>query len=131
MDMDFAVSCQLVRHRMPLIRFLYIGSRLCSTLPSDAPSPGRPCASLLLHLHQVVEGTFTPELSNMLGIQQKGGAAWAPPFSLPGLSACLYQKNLNRTWICRGIMFCVETVEGKTLPKAALLGSVLRSVRPK
>ena len=38
MDMDFAVTCQLVRHRMPHIRFLSIGSRLCSTLPSDPTS---------------------------------------------------------------------------------------------
>src|SRR5229473_3449852 len=67
MDMDFAVSCPLVRHRMPQIRFLYIGSYVCSTLLSDPASRRRPCASLLLHLHQVVEGTFTPELSNMLG----------------------------------------------------------------
>ena len=46
MDMDFVVSCQLVRHRMPLIRFLSIGSHVCSTLLSDPPSPERPCASL-------------------------------------------------------------------------------------
>src|SRR5260370_1259202 len=38
MDMDFAVSCQLVRHRRPHIRFLSIGSHLCSTLPSDPTS---------------------------------------------------------------------------------------------
>src|SRR5206468_6765657 len=38
MDTDFAVHCPLVRHRMPQIRFLYIGSRLCSTLPSDPTS---------------------------------------------------------------------------------------------
>ena len=38
MDTDFAVNCPLVRHHMPQIRFLYIGSRLCSALPSDIPS---------------------------------------------------------------------------------------------
>jgi hypothetical protein len=38
MDMDFAVGCPLVRHRMPHIRFLSIGLRLCSTLPSDPTS---------------------------------------------------------------------------------------------
>jgi hypothetical protein len=53
MDMGFAVSCQLARRRMPPIRFLFIGSRLCSTLPSDPASRRRPCASLTLHLHQV------------------------------------------------------------------------------
>jgi hypothetical protein len=71
MDMDFAVACPLARHRMPQIRFLYIGSYVCSTLLSDLPPPERPCASLLLHLHQVVEGTSTPELSNMLGTHEK------------------------------------------------------------
>ena len=71
MDMGFAVSCQLARHRMPLIRFLYIGSYVCSTLLSDPASRRRPCASLSLHLHQVVKRTFTFELSNMLGTQQK------------------------------------------------------------
>jgi predicted kinase len=34
------------------IRFLSIGARLCSTLPSDPISQRRPCASLILHLHQ-------------------------------------------------------------------------------
>src|SRR3954454_6650106 len=38
MDMDFVVTCQLVRHRMPQIRFLYIGSYVCST-PLLAPPP--------------------------------------------------------------------------------------------
>jgi hypothetical protein len=53
MDMDFAVIRQLVQHCMPHIRFLLIGSHLCSTLPSDPASRRRPCASLTLHLHQV------------------------------------------------------------------------------
>ena len=43
MDMGFAVICPLARHRMPLIRFLYIGSYVCSTLPSDPASRRRPC----------------------------------------------------------------------------------------
>ena len=67
MDMGFVVIGPLARHRMPRIRFLYIGSHVCSTLLSDAPSRLRPCVSLSLHLHQVVKGTFTPKLSNMLG----------------------------------------------------------------
>ena len=74
MDTDFAVSGQLVRHRMPQIRFLYIGSYICSTLLSDPPSPERPCASLSLRLHQAVKGTLTPKLSNMLGTPQKKAA---------------------------------------------------------
>jgi hypothetical protein len=54
MDEDFAVSCPLVRPGLPDIRFLFVGSRFCSTLLSDPASRRRPCASLTLHLHQVV-----------------------------------------------------------------------------
>ena len=71
MDMDFVIICSLVRHRMPQIRFLYIGSHVCSTLLSDPASRRRPCAWLSLRLHQAVKGTFTPELSNMLGTPTK------------------------------------------------------------
>src|SRR5438034_11349946 len=74
MDMGFAVICPLARHRRPRIRFLFIGSRLCSTLLSGPASRRvlfHPCSSLLLHLHPVVKGTFTLELSNMLGPPNK------------------------------------------------------------
>src|SRR5271157_2255542 len=74
MDMGFAITCPLARHRRPLIRFLFIGSRLCSTLLSGPASPRvlfHPCASLSLHLHQVVKRTCTSKLSNMLGTQSK------------------------------------------------------------
>jgi hypothetical protein len=37
MDMGFAVICLLARHRRPPIRFLFIGSRLCSALLSGPP----------------------------------------------------------------------------------------------
>jgi hypothetical protein len=67
--MDFATSCPLVRPALPRIRFLFVGSRLCSTLPSDSPSRFCPCASLVLHLHQVAQGTFTPKLSDMSDTQ--------------------------------------------------------------
>src|SRR5258707_13274103 len=38
MDMDFAIYRSLVRTVLPHIRFLFVGSWFCSTLPSDAPS---------------------------------------------------------------------------------------------
>ena len=38
MDVDFAISRPLVRPGMPRIRFLFVRSRLCSTLPSDTAS---------------------------------------------------------------------------------------------
>ena len=68
------VTCPLARHRIPQIRFLYIGSHVCSALLSDAPSRLRPCASLSLHLHQVVKRTFTSKLSNMLGTHRHRGS---------------------------------------------------------
>jgi hypothetical protein len=49
---DFAVLCRLVLRLMPQIRFLSIGSHLCSALLSDDPSRSRPCASLTLPFHQ-------------------------------------------------------------------------------
>ena len=75
MDMDFAIIGPLVQHRMPQIRFLYIGSCVCSTLLSDPTSRRGPCALLSLHLHQVVKRTFTFKLSNMLGAPPKKPAS--------------------------------------------------------
>src|SRR5690242_4478783 len=69
MDLDFATGCPLVRPYLPQIRFRFVGSRFRSTLPSDGPSRFRPCASLVLHLHQVVRGTFTPKLLGMPSTQ--------------------------------------------------------------
>src|SRR6266404_2877326 len=51
----------------PRIRFLFIDSRFCSALLSDPPRGRSPCASLILHLHQVGWKTFTSKLLNMLG----------------------------------------------------------------
>src|SRR5271157_1638685 len=58
-----------------LIRFLFIGSRLCSTLLSDPASRRSPCASLSLLLHQDGKRTFTSQLLNMLGTQEKAPEA--------------------------------------------------------
>jgi len=71
MDLDFAIRCPLVRPRMPLIRFLFVRSRFCSTLPPDPASRRRPCASLALRLHRTVQRTFTSKLSNMPGTQRE------------------------------------------------------------
>ena len=99
MDMGFAVIGQFVRRRMPLIRFLYIGSYVCSTLLSDPASRRRPCASLSLHLHQVVKRTFTFELSNMLGTKKSPGSHrgfhksnWATSYS-PTHSRVQYHRG--------------------------------------
>ena len=75
MDMDFAAKRRLVRRRMPPSGSCPSGrdcrsrsrSRLGRVHLSDPASRRRPCGSLALHLHQVVRGTCTPRLSNMLG----------------------------------------------------------------
>src|SRR5262252_9065566 len=87
MDMDFMGASPLVRHRMPRIWFLYIGSYVCSTLLSDPASRRRPGASLSLHLHQVVKRTFTFELSNMLGTLGIGAAVTRRPLPLPRVTS--------------------------------------------
>ena len=79
MDMDFAISCPLVRPTPPHIRFLFVRPRVRSTLPSDGPSRSRPCVSLVLHLHQVAQGTPTPKTPDMPGTQDA-----APPRRPPG-----------------------------------------------
>ena len=84
MDRDFAVSCPLVRPGLPRIRFLFVRSRFCSTLLSDIASRRHPCASLALHLHQVVQGTCTPKLSNMLGTQLNRFAVEPFRIAMPG-----------------------------------------------
>ena len=50
-----------------VIRFLSIGSRLCSTLPSDPASRRRPCASLILRSIKLDRGLAPPSCSSMLG----------------------------------------------------------------
>ena len=53
--------------RQPHIRFLFVSSQFCSTLPSACTSRYKPCASLVLRPHLAGQGTFTPKLCNMLG----------------------------------------------------------------
>ena len=93
MDMDFAVACLLVRTTLPRIRFLSIGSRVCSALPSDPALRRRPCASLALHLHQVVRGTSTPKLRIMLGTHAEPEA--------PASTKALIPRSHGPPWECR------------------------------
>src|ERR1019366_5795080 len=74
-----------------IIRFLFIGTRLCSTLLSDPASRRRRCASLSLHLHQVVKRTFTSKLSIMLGTRKY------PPAEPEALRLLAPQRGLIAT----------------------------------
>src|SRR6267142_5825300 len=79
LDVGFAITYSLARHRRPQIQFLSIGSRVCSTLLSDLASRLGLCASLSLHLHQAVKRTCTSKLSIMLGTHEKGPLRKAAP----------------------------------------------------
>src|SRR5271163_330884 len=124
MDMDFVVICQLVRHRMPQIRFLYIGSYVCSTLLSDPASRRRPCASLALHLHQVGQGTSTPKLSNMFGTQKKSRESIA---ALTELLSCFY---LSPDWLRFRIAAAANVNQSRPNWRKEL-NRVIETIRPR
>ena len=74
MDRGFAVIGPLARHRRPPIRFLFIGSRFCSTLLSGPASRRVPFPLALRYDFtsiQVVKRTFPLKLSYMLGTPEK------------------------------------------------------------
>src|SRR5262249_20755541 len=81
MDMDFAVSCPLVRHWRLLSGFCPSTRTFAPRFLQTPPHDGSPCASLALHLHQVGQGTFTPKLLSMPSTQRSrwrgGRLAWA------------------------------------------------------
>src|SRR5258708_7877705 len=86
-SMGFVVLGRFARHRSrPPIRFWFIGSRVCSTLPSDPASRRRPCPSLALHPHQVVNRTL-PSKRSIMAYQKTRGPlshpANFPPIRLP------------------------------------------------
>ena len=104
MDRDFAVSRPLVRPGLPHIRFLFVRSRFGSTLLSDAISRRRPCASLALHLHQVVRGTCTPKLSNMLGTRLNRSAVGKTATATSGRPQPLAAPALTSLVACTGAL---------------------------
>ena len=73
-DMDFAVICPLVRPGRPRIRFLSIGSRLCSTLPSDpaATTPSR-FANPSPPSGWIEDGLAPPSCQSCSAHKKKGG----------------------------------------------------------
>ena len=55
----------------PLIRFLFIGSHLCATLPSDLASRQRPCVLLSFTSIRLNAGLAPAQWSSMLGTRYK------------------------------------------------------------
>src|SRR5215472_18204490 len=81
MDMGFVVICLFARHRRPPIRFLFIGSQLCSALLSGPASRRvlfHPCASLTLHLHRLGRG-LAPPSCRTCSAHKKKEEAGPPP----------------------------------------------------
>ena len=115
MDVDFANACPLVRPALPRIRFMFVGSRLCSTLPSDSPSRFCPCASLVLHLHQVAQGTSTPKLSDMSDTQ---AGLRPPPSAADGLDR-----------VCHPTFVCHQAFDRKERLKSPQMSCQLFSLR--
>src|SRR6266699_2952425 len=86
-------SASSPEHCLPRIQFLFIGSRLCSTLLSDLTSRLGPCASLSLHLHLVVKRTCTSKLSIMLGTRKKKGPRETRPIGSRYVLGLLFVVN--------------------------------------
>jgi len=84
MDMDFAV-------RRPLVRCWRLISGSCPSTRTFAPrffqtpprGGPRPCASLVLHLHQVAQRTYTSKLLNMPGTRRNRSAVIVAARSVP------------------------------------------------
>jgi hypothetical protein len=75
------------------------------------PSRGSsPCASLSLHLHQVVKRTFTSKLSNMYGVQRKPGAAERSRFLF--VKAVLEVHAQPELYLARGIALSAKNSPG-------------------
>jgi hypothetical protein len=88
MDVDFAAIGQLVQRRRPHIRFLSIGSRLCSTLTSDPASRRQPLRFAItsppsgceedFHLQAVIHARRTKEKApESRGLQRVSGGSSA------------------------------------------------------
>src|SRR5215813_2416765 len=117
-------------HRLPLIQFLFIGSRVCSTLPSDLASRLGPCASLSLHVHHVVKRTFTSKLSIMLGTQSERRSLWSAfrgrPIWVNGLEGHLPAKDETTTPQARRIHIGIvpSTRVGEVVGKCPAVGQI-------
>ena len=85
-DMDFVTSCSLVPPDLPPIRFLFVESRLCSTLPSDLASRRRPCASLTLLLVRMGRGLSPPSCRSCPAHKNRGSHLSAYPVSVSPLN---------------------------------------------
>jgi hypothetical protein len=89
---------------------LVIGSRLCSTLPSEPAWQRRPCVSLTLQRHPSGQRIRASKLSNLLGAHQGAGNALAGPGRLPSNStlSASCKAIFAREWLRRLGVSCGE-----------------------
>jgi hypothetical protein len=85
-NMGVAIIGPLAGHRRSRIRFLFIGSRVCSTLPSDPPHDD----VLALRYH------FTSKLPTLLGVPKKRLSNFREPLPLSEARAFFRQTDLTR-----------------------------------
>src|SRR4051812_26471806 len=144
MALDFAATCLLVRPGRPRIRFLSIGPRFCSTLPSDSASRRRPCALLALLRHPDGQRTFTSKLSNMLGAHakrpgtgsgllgsgQKASEAGRAASPLTFRFACAWMARAasHQATRCGAVRLCDFQVGGRLLAAAPVGLNVIRDL---
>jgi len=69
-NMDFVISRKLVPPWRLTIQFLFVGSYLCYTLPSDPASQQRPCASLTFTSTRLVWGLPPHQSAGMPGTRK-------------------------------------------------------------
>jgi hypothetical protein len=108
MDMDFAV-------RRPLVRCWRLISGFCPSTRTFAPrflqTPPRgglrPCASLVLHLHQVAQRTYTSKLLNMPGTRRNRSAVFRGETSVIRRSA-LHSWRASLDSCCGSQLMCVD-----------------------
>src|SRR4030095_13973699 len=93
------VSGPLGARLAPPIRFLFIGSCVCYTLPSDPTSRWTPLRFATLPLHQGVKRLSLPSFHKMLGAPLLATGQWLPMARrhrvLGRMSEPRYQGNLS------------------------------------
>ena len=80
MDLGFAILCSLARHPRPHIRFLFIGSRLCSTLLSGPRLAASVISSLrfaMTSLPSTCQRDFHPQAVEHARQHKKQPRFWA------------------------------------------------------
>jgi hypothetical protein len=92
-----------------------------------AATPARRFTPTVDPLHPFGCGSAAP--CESVAPKKSGGPFRSRRFPLR-TTPSFYQLNLKRTWMLRGSMFWVDTVEGMTLPKLALPVEVLMLSRP-